>query len=58
MLTTLLTPNVIQVVESARDWQDTIKIACQPLINHKCIEPRYIDAIIQSLSKKSAHTMH
>ncbi|HGN1705232.1 TPA: PTS sugar transporter subunit IIA [Providencia rettgeri] len=51
MLTTLLTPNVIQVVENATDWQDAIKIACQPLINNKFIEPRYVDAIIQSHEK-------
>lgn len=51
MLTTLLTPNVIQVVESASNWQDAIKTACQPLINNKFIEPRYIDAIIQSHEK-------
>lgn len=30
MLTTLLTPNVIQVVESATDWRDAIK----SLANH------------------------
>ncbi len=48
MLTTLLTPNVIQVVESADDWRDAIRIACNPLINNKFIESRYVDAIIQS----------
>lgn len=51
MLTTLLTSNVIQVVESAADWQDAIKIACKPLINNKLIEPQYIDAIIKSHEK-------
>ena len=51
MLTTLLTPNVVQVVDSAKDWRDAIKIACNPLINNKFIEPRYIDAIIQSHEK-------
>ncbi|HFF8521593.1 TPA: PTS sugar transporter subunit IIA [Providencia rettgeri] len=51
MLTTLLTSNVIQVVESATDWQDAIKIACKPLINNKLIEPQYIDAIIKSHEK-------
>ncbi|MEY0544163.1 PTS sugar transporter subunit IIA [Providencia rettgeri] len=51
MLTTLLTPNVIQVVDSANNWQEAIKIACNPLINNKFIEPRYIDAIIQSHEK-------
>lgn len=57
MLTTLLTPNVVQVVDSANDWRDAIKIACNPLINNKFIEPRYIDAIIQS-HEKSALTMY
>ncbi|MEQ5203806.1 PTS sugar transporter subunit IIA [Providencia rettgeri] len=51
MLTTLLTPNVIQVVDRASDWQEAIKIACNPLINNKLIEPRYVDAIIQSHEK-------
>ncbi|WPA93451.1 PTS sugar transporter subunit IIA [Providencia zhijiangensis] len=51
MLTTLLTPNVVQVVDRANDWRDAIKIACNPLINNKFIEPRYIDAIIQSHEK-------
>ncbi|EPK8020481.1 PTS sugar transporter subunit IIA [Providencia rettgeri] len=51
MLTTLLAPSVIQVVDSASDWQEAIKIACNPLINNKFIEPRYIDAIIQSHEK-------
>ena len=51
MLTTLLTSNVIQVVESAADWQDAIKIACKPLINNELIEPQYIDAIIKSHEK-------
>lgn len=51
MLTTLLTSNVIQVVESAADWQDAIKIACKPLINNKLVEPQYIDAIIKSHEK-------
>lgn len=51
MLTTLLTPKVIQVVESASDWQDAIQIACNPLINNKFIEPRYVDAIIKSHEK-------
>lgn len=51
MLTTLLTPNVIQVVDSANNWQEAIKIACNPLINNKFIELRYIDAIIQSHEK-------
>ncbi len=51
MLTTLLTRNVIQVVESAPNWQEAIKISCNPLINNGLIESRYIDAIIKSHEK-------
>lgn len=51
MLTTLLTPNVIQVVDSASDWRDAIHIACEPLIKNNSIEPSYIDAIIHSHEK-------
>lgn len=51
MLTTLLTPNVIQVVDSATDWRDAIHIACEPLIKNNAIEPSYVDAIIRSHEK-------
>ncbi|EMT6577869.1 TPA: PTS sugar transporter subunit IIA [Providencia rettgeri] len=51
MLTTLLTPNVIQVVDKASNWREAIKIACNPLINNNFIESRYVDAIIQSHEK-------
>lgn len=51
MLTTLLTRNVIQVAESAPNWQEAIKISCNPLINNGLIESRYIDAIIKSHEK-------
>ncbi|MGL4194913.1 PTS sugar transporter subunit IIA [Edwardsiella piscicida] len=51
MLTTLLTPDVIQVVERAENWRDAIHIACAPLIHNQSIAPRYIDAIIQSHEK-------
>lgn len=48
MLKTLLTPDVVQVIPQVKDWRDAIKIACQPLIDKGCIEPRYVDAIYKS----------
>ncbi|EKT62460.1 PTS sugar transporter subunit IIA [Providencia burhodogranariea] len=51
MLTTLLTPNVIQIVESANDWREAIHIACTPLIKNQSIEQPYVDAIIHSHEK-------
>ncbi|HEM7177765.1 TPA: PTS sugar transporter subunit IIA [Providencia stuartii] len=51
MLTTLLTPNVIQVVESATDWRDAIQIACEPLLKNHRIQQSYVDAIIHSHEK-------
>ncbi|EML1935130.1 PTS sugar transporter subunit IIA [Providencia stuartii] len=51
MLTTLLTPNVIQVVENATDWREAINIACEPLIKNNSIQTSYIDAIIHSHEK-------
>ena len=48
MLKTLLTPDVVQVIPQVKDWREAIKIACQPLIDKGCIEPRYVDAIYKS----------
>ncbi len=48
MLKTLLTADVIQVVEQANDWRDAVAISCRPLIENGSIEPRYVDAIYRS----------
>lgn len=48
MLKTLLTPDVVQVIPQVKGWREAIKIACQPLIDKGCIEPRYVDAIYKS----------
>ncbi|MCW2255174.1 PTS system ascorbate-specific IIA component [Providencia alcalifaciens] len=51
MLTTLLTPNVIQIVESTDNWREAIHIACEPLIKNQSIEQPYVDTIIRSHEK-------
>jgi PTS system ascorbate-specific IIA component len=48
MLKNLLTAEVVQIVEQAKDWRDAIAISCQPLIDNGSIEPRYVDAIYRS----------
>ncbi|MCS3431102.1 PTS sugar transporter subunit IIA [Klebsiella sp. BIGb0407] len=48
MLKNLLTTEVVQIVEQAKDWRDAIAISCQPLIENGSIEPRYVEAIYRS----------
>lgn len=48
MLDTLLTKDTIAIINSVDSWEDSIKLACKPLVSNKSIEARYIDAIIKS----------
>ncbi|AJI94722.1 phosphotransferase enzyme II, A component [Yersinia ruckeri] len=48
MLKKLLTADVVQVVEQAKDWRDAIATSCKPLIDNGAIEPRYVEAIYRS----------
>lgn len=48
MLKNLLTTEVIQIVEQAKDWRDAVALSCQPLIDNGSIEPRYVEAIYRS----------
>lgn len=47
MLKTLLTSNVVQVLQNTKDWCDAVIKSCQPLIDNGSIQPRYVEAIIQ-----------
>ncbi|HGJ5866177.1 PTS sugar transporter subunit IIA [Arsenophonus nasoniae] len=48
MLKTLLTSDVVQVLQNTKDWGDAVIKSCQPLIDNGSIEPQYVEAIIQS----------
>ncbi|MEW7312905.1 PTS sugar transporter subunit IIA [Buttiauxella gaviniae] len=48
MLKKLLTAEVVQVVDQAKDWRDAVAISCRPLIENGSIEPRYVEAIYRS----------
>lgn len=47
MLNKMLTEDVIRIYESAENWQQAIKLACQPLLDNGAIEPSYVDAIFK-----------
>lgn len=48
MLSSLITKNRIQIAETQIDWESAIRTLCVPLINDGSIEPKYVDAIIES----------
>lgn len=50
MLKKLLNGN-IQIVNNVKDWEESIKIAANPLIEKKSIEKRYVDAMINSIKE-------
>ena len=47
----LLTDKTIQAGEKAKNWQEGVEKACQPLIAENLIEPKYIEAIIDLLNQ-------
>lgn len=49
MITDTLTINNIQIVESAENWKDAIRISVNPLVEHGFVEPRYSDSIIANV---------
>lgn len=48
MLCDLITQDVIRIYPNAQNWQDALEKSCSALIENEAIEPRYLDAIIQS----------
>ncbi len=51
----LLTIDFVQQAESAKSWQEAIKLAAQPLLNHQYILPSYIDGMIDSVNQLGAY---
>lgn len=50
MLKKLLEGN-IQIVDTVENWEESIKIASQPLLEKKCIENSYVEAMINSIKE-------
>lgn len=48
-LTTYVKPQYIQIVDQHLSWEAATRMACQPLIDNKIVESRYIDHIIDQM---------
>lgn len=51
MLSELITPEMIQISDGATDWESAIRLAAQPLVDSKKIEPRYSEAMIDKVKQ-------
>lgn len=49
MLKDVVTKEMIQLDLDAKNWEDAIEIAARPLLDKEFIEPRYVDAMVQSV---------
>lgn len=48
MLSQLLTPETIQILDSCQNWREAVAQSCQPLLLNQAIEPSYLEAIYRS----------
>lgn len=55
MLLEKITAQDIQIGLVARDWEDAIRKAAAPLLENGAIEPRYIDAMIESVHRNGPY---
>ena len=51
MLKDLLTEKTIKLNVDAKDWKEAVKKGGEPLVEHGYIEPRYIDAMIDTVNE-------
>jgi len=49
MITDTITREVVQYMESVKDWREAIKIAAQPMVDQGKITTGYVDAMIESV---------
>ncbi|WPC76067.1 PTS sugar transporter subunit IIA [Vibrio porteresiae] len=47
MLNHWLSPNNIHIVSRVHNWEEAVKISCEPLIKQNVINDSYVDAIIE-----------
>ncbi len=47
--------NKIDIVDSVNSWEDAIKKGAELLIENKCIEPRYVDCIINNIKESGPY---
>ena len=49
--------NKIDIVDSVNSWEDAIKKGAELLIENKCIEPRYVDCIINNIKESGPYVV-
>lgn len=47
-MSSMLKRENVQIVEKVSDWEESVHIAVQPLVDQGFVEPRYIDGIIDN----------
>jgi len=50
-LVDLLKMSHISLVSAVSRWQEIVELACQPLIQNRCIQPRYASAMIELIDQ-------
>lgn len=48
MIEDMLKLENIQIMDEVPDWKEAVRVSVQPLVEAGCVEPRYIDGIIQN----------
>ncbi|MBM7692484.1 mannitol/fructose-specific phosphotransferase system IIA component (Ntr-type) [Peribacillus deserti] len=49
MLRSKLTDEMVQFIQGAKDWEEAIRVASEPLLKQGYIEARYVEAIISNV---------
>ena len=48
----------VQIVDSCKDWEDSVHVAVQPLVDGGYVKPEYIDGIIQNAAARASRAGH
>nr|WP_233711618.1 PTS sugar transporter subunit IIA [Lederbergia citrisecunda] len=57
MLQDLLNENTIQVHKDCKDWEEAVYIAGKILLEEKCIEERYINAMVEVIKNHGPYVV-
>ncbi|WP_295157762.1 PTS sugar transporter subunit IIA [uncultured Brachyspira sp.] len=47
--------NKIDIVDNVNDWEEAVRKGAELLIENRCIEPRYVDCIINNIKEKGPY---
>lgn len=52
-----LIKNKIDIIDSIDNWENAIRKGAELLLENKCIEPRYVDTIIENIKKSGPYIL-